>query len=127
MDDGGPCGVVLVTGGFTTARCTTDNAVCLLDLEVENYVCTPDTGIQCAATGEAFVPFCSGDLLVWRCADDGDGIGQPHVDDCAALGNGTCNATDNTCTNIQAGGRCNLTEWLCATGLSCQNNECVAP
>ncbi len=126
MDDGGPCGVVVATGQFTTARCTTDDAVCLLDLAARNYLCTPGTGIACGATGPSFVPFCAGDRLVWRCGDDGDGIGQPHVDDCTALGNGTCDAATNKCVNIQRDGTCNLTEWICAAGLRCQNDVCVA-
>ncbi len=125
MDDGGPCGVILISGGFTSARCTTDDAACLLSLEAQNYVCTPGTGISCSATGSDFVPYCDGDKLVWRCTDDGDGTPQPHVDDCAALGSGTCNASDTTCSGIELGGQCNLTEWLCGDELSCENNVCV--
>jgi hypothetical protein len=125
MDNGGPCGVVVATGQFTTARCTTDGAVCLLDLAAQNYTCTPDTGIVCSPTGSAFIPFCKDNLLVWRCGDDGDGIGQPHVDDCTALGNGTCDAASGKCVDIQKDGVCNLTEWICAPGLECQNDICV--
>lgn len=124
MDDGGPCGVILVTGQFTSARCTTDDAVCLLNLEVENYVCTANTGLGCTP-GDDFVPYCSDDLLVWRCAQDGDGTGQPHVDDCGALGGGTCDATQNACVGITEGGRCNATEWFCGSGLKCESKVCV--
>ncbi len=125
MDDGGPCGVILVSGGFTSARCTSDDAVCLLNLEVQNYVCTPDSGISCNQAGPDFEPFCQGDKLVWRCTDDGDGTPQAHVDDCHALGGGSCNAVDSTCTGIELGGQCNLTEWLCGDDLKCQSNVCV--
>lgn len=125
MDDGGPCGVRLITGAITTARCTTDSAVCMLDLGVQNYVCTPGTGITCSATGTSFVPFCHGNQLVWRCSDDGDGTPQPHVDDCAALGSGTCDAVANKCVGIHQGGTCNTTEWICGAGLKCQSNKCV--
>ena len=71
------------------------------------------------------MPFCAGDKLVWRCTDDGDGTPQPHVDDCGALGNGVCNASENACTGIELGGQCNLTEWLCADELKCESNVCV--
>jgi len=123
MDDGGPCGVLLVTGQPTSVRCTTDDAVCMLDLGVENYVCTPNTGITCDAA--SFQPFCSGELAVWSCTDDGDGIGQPRIDDCVALGNGSCNDADASCIDIELGGRCNLTEWHCAAGLKCEADACV--
>ncbi len=133
MDDGGPCGVFTVTGAITTARCTTDDAICLLDPAFDNgpgvskgnYICSPNGGIACTPAGDAFVPFCNGERLVWRCNDDGDGIGLPRVDDCAALGNGTCNAAENKCTNIQLGGTCNTTEWICGAGLRCESGLCV--
>lgn len=125
MDDGGPCGVYLVTGHVSTARCTTDDAVCLLNLAAKNYLCTSGTGIACPATGAAFQPFCDHDLLVWRCGDDGDGHGQPYVDDCAALGQGTCDAAARKCIGIHQGGRCNATEWICGQGLQCRNEVCV--
>lgn len=125
MDDNGPCGVVLATGQFTTARCTSDDAVCLLNLDIANYACTTGLDIQCEQTGPDFVPFCVGELLVWRCSADGDGIGQPHVDDCQLLGGGSCSAGDATCVDIQEGGVCNSTEWFCAEGLDCVDGECA--
>ena len=124
MDDGGPCGVILVTGQATSARCTSDDAVCLLNLEAKNYLCTPNTGLSCTP-GKDFKPYCSGNLLVWRCSEDGDGQGQAYVDDCAALGEGRCDAVSNTCVGIKLGGTCDLESWICDGGLKCDNKTCV--
>ena len=126
MDDGGPCGVVVITGRPAAVRCTTNDAVCILNLAVANYTCTTGSGFSCSPAGTGFVPYCRDNKLVWRCTDDGDGTPQPHIDDCTMLGNGTCDASSKKCLNIQAGGRCNATEWICAQGLRCTNNKCVA-
>ncbi|HPH64335.1 MAG TPA: hypothetical protein PLF40_01250 [Kofleriaceae bacterium] len=123
MDDGGPCGVFVLSGQATVARCTTDDAVCMLDLSIRNYRCKTATGITCEQTGAAFVPFCRGNLLIEQCNSDGDGKHQPFVDDCAALG-GVCDATLHKCAQIRAGGECRDPDWLCAPGLTCVNRKC---
>ncbi|MBW2736625.1 MAG: hypothetical protein JRH20_29915, partial [Deltaproteobacteria bacterium] len=79
----------------------------------------------CSPAGKDFTPYCSENLLVWKCVDDGDGTPQAQVDDCTGLGNGSCDAEKNACVDIEEGGRCNTTEWFCAVGLKCVDLTCV--
>lgn len=126
MDDGGPCGLLTITNSLAEPRCTSDEAVCLLDVERENNICTTGIDIRCEKLGRDFVPFCSGDMLVWKCLDEKNGTGQPFIEDCATLGGGTCDpATGEKCIKMQVGGRCSE-NWLCDDGLVCVDKVCSA-
>lgn len=120
---GNACAFADGQGGTYVSFCRGDRPGCVYedggDLQA---ICAEQIG-PCTppAPGQAFVPVCTGSVLVRGCQ-----VNQPVGFDCASLGGRCANAT---CVELPAGSRCDGAELLCATGLTCDpvSETCVDP